>query len=412
MTTKLTKGIIDRAVYDGNEQGNDWDVRWDSAIPGFGVRIYPSGKKAFILRYRVNGSKRLLTLGTYGVLTLEQARNLARQRLGEVIGGEDPLEKRKKATQGETMQALCEAYLERHASRKRSARDDRRRIAQHLLPAWGARKVDSMTRADVAALHTKIGERAPYEANRTVALVGKMFELARRWAFLPETAANPARGIDKFKEKKRDRWVTPEELPKLAAAIAREPNLYIRVALWLYLLTGVRKTELLHARWSDVDLVRGALRLPETKAGRIHYVPLSAPAVGILRALPRQEGTPYVLPGQRAGQHLVNVDDSWQRARKEAGVEDVRLHDLRRTVGSWLALAGNSLPLIGRVLNHSDPKTTAVYARLGDDPARQALADHAERITAIAGEWFPLSVDITAALPAPKDGSHEEMTVG
>jgi integrase len=412
MTTKLTKGIIDRAVYDGNEQGNDWDVRWDSAIPGFGVRIYPSGKKAFILRYRVNGSKRLLTLGTYGVLTLEQARNLARQRLGEVIGGEDPLEKRKKAAQGETMQALCEAYLERHASRKRSARDDRRRIAQHLLPAWGARKVDSMTRADVAALHTKIGERAPYEANRTVALVGKMFELARRWAFLPETAANPARGIDKFKEKKRDRWVTPEELPKLAAAIAREPNLYIRVALWLYLLTGVRKTELLHARWSDVDLVRGALRLPETKAGRIHYVPLSAPAVGILRALPRQEGTPYVLPGQRAGQHLVNVDDSWQRARKEAGVEDVRLHDLRRTVGSWLALAGNSLPLIGRVLNHSDPKTTAVYARLGDDPARQALADHAERITAIAGEWFPLSVDITAALPAPKDGSHEEMTVG
>jgi integrase len=412
MTTKLTKGIIDRAVYDGNEQGNDWDVRWDSAIPGFGVRIYPSGKKAFILRYRVNGSKRLLTLGTYGVLTLEQARNLARQRLGEVIGGEDPLEKRKKATQGETMQALCEAYLERHASRKRSARDDRRRIAQHLLPAWGARKVDSMTRADVAALHTKIGERAPYEANRTVALVGKMFELARRWAFLPETAANPARGIDKFKEKKRDRWVTPEELPKLAAAIAREPNLYIRAALWLYLLTGVRKTELLHARWSDVDLVRGALRLPETKAGRIHYVPLSAPAVGILQALPRQEGTPYVLPGQRAGQHLVNVDDSWQRARKEAGVEDVRLHDLRRTVGSWLALAGNSLPLIGRVLNHSDPKTTAVYARLGDDPARHALADHAERITAIAGEWFPLSVDITAALPAPKDGSHEEMTVG
>lgn len=400
MTTKLTKSIIDRAVYEGDEQGNKWDVRWESAVPGFGLRIYPTGRKAFILRYRVNGRKRLLTLATSGVLTLDRARTLARQRLGEVIGGADPVEQRRKARQGETIQALCEAYLERHASRKRSARDDRRRIAQHLLPAWGARKVDSMTRADVAALHTKIGERAPYEANRTVALVGKMFELARRWAFLPETAANPARGIDKFKEQKRDRWVTPEELPKLAAAIAREPNLYIRAALWLYLLTGVRKTELLHARWDDVDLVRGALRLPETKAGRIHYVPLSAPAVAILQALPRQEGTPYVLPGQRAGQHLVNVDDSWQRARKEAGVEDVRLHDLRRTVGSWLALAGNSLPLIGRVLNHTDPKTTAVYARLGDDPARQALAAHAERITAIAGEWFPTGT--LPALPAPE----------
>lgn len=235
-----------------------------------------------------------------------------------------------------------------------------------------------------------------------------MFELARRWAFLPETAANPARGIDKFKEHKRDRWVTPEELPKLAAAIAREPNLYIRAALWLYLLTGVRKTELLKARWDDVDFVRCALRLPETKAGRIHYVPLSAPAVAILQALPRQEANPYVLPGQRAGQHVVNVDDSWQRARKEAGVEDVRLHDLRRTVGSWLALAGNSLPLIGRVLNHTDPKTTAIYARLGDDPARQALADHAERITAIAGEWFPARPLPALLAPEPTESARAD----
>jgi hypothetical protein len=164
MPAKLTKSIIDRAIYEREEHGNEWDVRWDSAVPGFGLRIYPTGRKAFILRYRANGYKRLLTLGTYGVLTLEQARNLARQRLGEVIGGDDPLEKRRKAAQGETMQALCEAYLERHASRKRSGRDDRRRIAQHLLPVWAHRKVDSMTRTDVAALHSRIGERHPYEA--------------------------------------------------------------------------------------------------------------------------------------------------------------------------------------------------------------------------------------------------------
>jgi len=231
MTTKLTKSLIDRAAYEGDKHGNEWDVRWDSTVPGFGLRIYPTGRKAFILRYRVNGSKQLLTLGTYGVLTLEQARNLARQRLGEVIGGEDPLEQRRKARQGETMQALCTAYLERHAARKRSARDDRRRIAQHLVPVWGHRKIDSITRADVAALHTTIGERAPYEANRTVALSGKMFELARGWGFLPENTANPARGIDKFKERKRDRWVTPEELPRLASAMAQTPNLYVRAAI-------------------------------------------------------------------------------------------------------------------------------------------------------------------------------------
>lgn len=236
----------------------------------------------------------------------------------------------------------------------------------------------------------------------TVALLGKMFELARRWGFLPETAANPARSIDKFKEHKRDRWVTPEELPRLAAAIAQDPNLYVRAAVWLYLLTGVRKTELLKTRWDDVDVVRCQLRLGETKAGRIHYVPLSLPALALLRALPRQEGNLYLLPGAKPGRHLVNIEKPWRRVRTTAGVEDVRLHDLRRTVGSWLAQAGNSLPLIGRVLNHTDPKTTAIYARLGDDPARQALADHAQRITAVAGKWFPAPIQ-TAALPSPKD---------
>jgi integrase len=249
-----------------------------------------------------------------------------------------------------------------------------------------------------------IGERHPYEANRTVALVGKMFELARRWGFLPETAANPARGIDKFREHKRDRWVTPEELPRLAAIIGQYPNLYVQAALWLYLLTGVRREELLQARWEDVDVARGELRLGETKAGRPHYVPLSAPALALLRQLPREEGNPYLLPGTKTGGHLVNVSKPWEKIRRAAGVEDVRIHDLRRTVGSGLAMAGNSLPLIGRVLNHTDPKTTAVYARLGDDPARQALADHAQRITAIAGEWFPAE-DVPALLVPAKVSS-------
>src|SRR5262249_54312779 len=143
-----------------------------------------------------------------------------------------------------------------------------------------------------------------YEANRTVALLGKMFELARRWGFLPENAANPARGINKFKEQKRDRWVTQEELPRLASAVAQNPNLYGCAAIWLYLLTGVRREELLQARWEDVDFARCELRLGETKAGRIHYVPLSTPALALLRILPREEGNPYLLPGAKPGSHL------------------------------------------------------------------------------------------------------------
>jgi integrase len=404
MTQKLTKSVVDRLVYD--RRGNERCVVWDTLLPGFGVRVYPSGRKAFILSYRVHGRKRLLTLGMYGALTLEQARDLARIRLGEATGGDDPVEQRKKERQGETVRHLCAAYLERHAARKRSHRDDRRRIEQRIIPPWGNRKANSITRADVAALHSRIGQDAPYEANRTIALLSKMFELARRWDFVPENAANPARGIDKFREHKRDRWVTHEELPRVTAAIAQEPNLYVRAALWLYLLTGVRKTELLKTRWEDVDLVRCALRLPETKAGRVHYVPLSPPAISLLENIPPEADNPYLLPSTKVpGHHLVNIEKPWRRVRKAAGVEDVRLHDLRRTVGSWLAQAGNSLPLIGRVLNHTNASTTQIYARLGDDPARKVLAEHGERLTAVAGEHFPVPARPSLPpLPASKAG--------
>lgn len=399
MTKKLTKPIIDTLTCK-NTNGARFTL-WDKALPGLGIRVAPSSRKVFVLSYRASGRKRLLTIGRYGPLTLDQARTLARQRLGEVAKGQDPVDERKLKRAGETISDLCEAYITRHASLKRSMRDDLRRIERQIKASWGNRKADSIARADVAALHNKIGQEAPYEANRTVALLSKMFELARRWGFVPENAANPARGIDKFKEQRRDRWVKPEELPRLAAAIAQEKNLYVRAAIWLYLLTGVRKTELLKAKWEDVDLTRCELRLPETKAGRVHYVPLSPPAISLLERMPREEGNPYLLPStKKLGHHLVNIEKPWQRVRKNAGVDDVRLHDLRRTVGSWLAEQGNSLPLIGRVLGHTNASTTQIYARLGDDPARKALNQHAEKITAVAGEWFP-SVTASAALPVP-----------
>jgi integrase len=154
----------------------------------------------------------------------------------------------------------------------------------------------------VAALHSKVGKRGPYEANRVLALLSKMFELARRWGYVPEDHVNPARDIDRFKEQKRDRYVTPAELPHLAAAINAEPNESARNALWLYLLTGARKSELLKARWDDVDTERAELRLADTKAGRTHYIPLSGPALALLREIPRQHGNPYILPGAKPGE--------------------------------------------------------------------------------------------------------------
>ena len=312
--------------------------------------------------------------------------------------GIDPAEVRDQGRKRETIRDLCTAYLERYAKpHKKSWREDERRINSRILPVWGNLKAKTIKRADVAAFHTRIGskEGKPYEANRVRELVAKMFELARNWGFVAEDQRNPAQGIDDYKEQKRDRWVTPEELPRLAQAIDEEPNETARNALWLYLLTGCRKSELLRARWEHVDWHRAELKLPDTKAGRVHYIPLSAPALEVLRELPREEGNPYILPGRAtcktvAGSlqkpaHLVNIDKPWRRIRKAAGVEDVCLHDLRRTVGSWLAQAGNSLHLIGRVLNHSNQATTAVYARFGEDSVRAALEQHGARIMGIAG---------------------------
>lgn len=243
---------------------------------GHPLRIYPNGKKSFVLSYRINGRKRLMVLGVYGALTLDDARNRARRHLVAIIDGQDPLAQRQSAASAKTINELALMYVERHAKpHKKTWKDDERRIRKTIVPAWGHLQASNIKRADVAALHGRIGQSHPYEANRVVELLSKLFTLARRWGFLEEDALNPAQDIDKFKEHKRDRWVTPEELPRLMKAINQEPDTYARAALWLYLLTGVRKSELLKARWDDVDWERKELRLPETKAGGVHYVPLS-----------------------------------------------------------------------------------------------------------------------------------------
>jgi integrase len=394
----LTKTSVDDAAYTNDTTTpNARCVVWDAKVPGFGLRIYPGGKKTFIISYRAAGRKRQMTLGAYGVLTVDQARARARVLLTQVLTSDsDPLAERERERQGETMADLCAAYLARHAPTKKTGDQDRSRIERHILPAWGSLKVTAVTRGDLARLHNRLGLKTPYEANRLLALLSKMFDLARVWGFVPDSHPNPARDIDRFKEHKRDRWVTPAELPRLAQAINEEPNAAARHALWLYLLTGCRKTELLEAKWIDIDWDRAELRKADTKAGRVHYIPLSAPALALLRDIVPTPGNPYVLPGRghrgmsaeeqaRHPHHLVNISKPLARVLAAAGVADVRLHDLRRTVGSWLAQAGNSLHLIGRVLDHSNASTTAVYARFGEDAVRNALEQHGARIMGIAG---------------------------
>jgi integrase len=298
-------------------------------------------------------------------------------KLADIIHGRDPLAAKKAVSRLKCMGDLCQSYMDKHSKiHKKSWKEDERRINVYILPKLKTLAAVAITVNDLAELHLKIGENSIYEANRTIELLRAVFEKGRIWGFIPLDAVNPAKGIVRFKEKKRDRWLTPDELPRVARAIAEEENIYVRAAIWLYLLTGVRKTELLTAKWEDIDFTRGELRLKDTKAGNDHYVPLSTAAVQILSTLPRIHSNPYLIPGGKEGAHLVNISKPWNRIRKKAAVLDVRLHDLRRTVGSWLAQNGMSLHLIGRVLNHQSSDTTKIYARFGQDTLRNALEDH------------------------------------
>ena len=385
----LTKRFIDSLVY--SKVAPAREVHWDDELRGFGVRVYPNGEKSYVFSYRHQGRKRLIALGRVTEQTLDEARDEAlSHKLGLCHDDRDPLVQRERALLGDTIAELCTAYLERYAkARKRSWRLDEQRIAKYIVPEWGTLKAAALKRMDVAALHRRVGATHPYAANRIVELVSKMFELARLWGIVEEDHPNPGRRIEAFHEVKRERRVTQEEMPRLGAAIQAEPNVVVRAAICLYLLTGARKEELLKSRWRDIDWDRAEWTLPETKNGKSHVIPLSRPAVQLLKSLPRDPANPYVFQGALAGRPLVNISKPWLRIRAAAGIPDVRLHDLRRTVGSMLAQNNHSLHLIGRVLNHQDTASTLVYARFGQGHVRDALESHSQGLRKAFGKALP-----------------------
>lgn len=384
----FTKRALDALRYD--PKGPAQQILWSDEKhdpPGFGLRVYPSGRKSFVLSYRTRaGRARILTLGGYGVLTLDEARAKARKELVRVSEGADPVAERKVERAASNVREFSDAWLEKHAKpHRRSWKEDKRRIDQRIVPALGHLALTDVKRSDVAALHAEIGKDTPVEANRVLELVRAMLNKAREWGLVPETSPNPAARVRRFPEQSRTRYVTPAELPRLWEAIGAEPNEHVRAAMRLYLLTGLRRRELLRARWADVDLEAREWRIPETKSGETHVVPLSGAAAAILDALPRFAGNPHVFPGHKRGTSLQNIEKNWRTARTAAGLEDVTLHDLRRTVGSWLASSGTSLAIVGQVLGHApgDVAATAVYARLQRDAARSALEEHGERLLAV-----------------------------
>jgi integrase len=380
MVMKLSVSQIEYFSY--NQPAPRKDIRWDDSLPGFGVRIYPSEKKAFVFSYRFNNRKRLLTIGSTNVLTLKKARQLVKKYSISLIDGIDPLEVRQSTRRGTKVGDLCQYYLDNYAVQKKSYKEDQRRINKFVLPKWKNINVSAITKANIASLHHNIGKDAPYEANRVLSLIRRLFNLSYQWGFLDDQKINPAVGHPMFKETKRDRWLNQAELQRLAKTI-NNADPYINSAIWLYLLTGCRKQELLSAKWSDIDEGQMELKIPETKNSKPHYIPLSKQAMDILNNTPKLDDNPFIFP--RNDSHLTTIQRPWEKIRIEAGIPDVRLHDLRRTVGSMLAQNGNSLHLIGRVLNHSNQATTAIYAKFAQDHVRAALDKHANQLVSAMG---------------------------
>lgn len=382
----LTQNAVSRLKFDPN--GPSVQIRWDDKVPGLGARVYKSGKRSYLISYRnSDGRKRSMVLGPANVLALAQARDKAREQLSAVrMLGADPLQD-KRAAQLQRWGEFRASYVQHIKKKGNKAWKDQERLLERMTSRWDAQNLLSITRQDVAALHHKIGTdqpgRAgtPYLANRLLSYLSHAFNIAVDIAGYPEQRPNPARRIARFKETSRKRRVELKELPTLFAAIEAEPNRVAANYLKLIIFTGMRRSEALSAKWRYWDKTRNVLVLPDTKQGEQHTVPLNKLALELLKNIKVRRGNPYIFATN--GGYLVNPDKAWGRIRTAAGMPDLRIHDLRRTVGSLMAEGNVSLHVIGDVLGHSRPSTTAIYARLGQKPAADALREYGDRLLTV-----------------------------
>ncbi|MCL4716019.1 MAG: site-specific integrase [Hyphomonadaceae bacterium] len=395
---------------------------FDSKVKGFGVRFHASRKAAFILEYRpVNGGrdapKKRITIAAVGTMTLEDAKQVAKDMRAEVRLGRDPMEERQAARRAETLSQLIRAYLDEHVKPKRkpatlalyegylksfiAPRQDKKDPSSPLLPgALGGKKAIALTRQDVAKLHREMGKTQPRTANATVTLIAAAYAWGAKHGALPEDHRNPAKAIERFPENSRERFLKTEEFARLGETLRlaeteglmwgprpgpkakhapKEKNRHVMVdpfavaAVRLLIFTGARLREILHLEWSQVDTERGLAFLPDSKTGKKPLI-LTAPALEVLAGLPRVGR--YVIASESAGAKdetpRADLHRPWARITAHAKLSDLRIHDLRHSFASVGVGGGMGLPIVGKLLGHADVKTTQKYSHLETDPVRRA----------------------------------------
>jgi integrase len=413
---KLTITEIERA-----QPGGTRYTLFDDEVRGFGIRVFPSGQKSYILEYRPGAggrgvAKKRITLGVFGSdLTPDAARKQARAMLADIRRGDDPAASRKRAREMPTFREFGEDYLERAEAaglKPRTVVNYGILLRKYAFPALGSLKLDAVTATDVRRLHREMAKTQPANANRMVATVGAVYRCATDDESLAITA-NPARGIKKPAERKRERFLTSDELQRLGDTLRTAETIGLpwaseadptkrskhrpvkeenrrtvftadeTAAIRLLLLTGCRLREILHARWTDIDMQRGILNLADSKTGARPVI-LSAPALAVLSRHPKTSA--YVIAGSDPRKPRADLKRPWAAVTAHADLARLRLHDLRHTFASVGAGGGMGLPVIGKLLGHTNAATTARYAHLADTQAKRATDMIAGGIAAALGE--------------------------
>ena len=363
---RISKRSVDALAVERGEA-----VFWDRDLTGFGVRAYATGRKVYVVQMRgPTGSPKRATVGVHGKVAPDEARKDAAAAIDRIRRGEDPFPL--PPVREPTIADLAKRYMAAHVEvncRPKTVETFRRAVDHYIVPELGHLALSAVERSHVSDLHFKMRDK-PCQANQTVGVLAKMFRLAEAWGMTPPRR-NPCRSVRHYKKNRRERFLTPEEYRRLGRVLdgAGTKGGFLPsgvAAIRLLLLTGCRKNEIVTLRWDDVDRTAGEIRLRDTKTGA-RRIPLTPAVERVLAGIPRIESKPWVIAGQKPGDHLKNLDQIWARIRPRAGLDDVRIHDCRHSYASRALAIGEGLPMIGKLLGHRKVTTTARYAHLARD---------------------------------------------
>ena len=367
---RVTKRTVDALTVEAEDA-----VFWDRDLAGFGVRVFATGRKVYVVQSRGPTGPKRVTLGRHGDMSTDEARKRAAVIIDRIKRGEapEPVPLEPEFTLSELAEHFMRVHVRVHCKPKTIA-TYQFTLDKYILPILGGMSINEVGRREISALHHRLRD-TPAMANRIVKILSKMFSLAEAWDRIPP-GRNPCRSVRCYKERSRERFLTPEEFGRLGRVlrdVEADGSVWppAIAALRLLMLTGCRKSEILTLRWDDVDRTAGELRLRDAKAGP-RMVPLTAPVLTVLDGIPRMPGNPWVIAGKRPEAGLSNLDHYWQPIRAQSGLDDVRIHDLRHTYASRALSLGESLPTIGKLLGHRKVGTTARYAHLMRDAEKIA----------------------------------------